>query len=215
MVDGTALESPYVLRAIGEAETLATAMGIPGGVIDSFASDGVSATVVAAARGRRRRLAGAQRRLSTLARPTRAREGATPVSTDASSEANYPPELRYTAEHEWVGPADDDGVVRIGVTDYAQAALGDIVFVSLPAVGDEVTAGAACGELESTKSVSDIYAPLDGVVVARNDALDANPELSTPMRTARAGCSPSARPTPTRARGLLDDAAYRGVVGDG
>lgn len=137
------------------------------------------------------------------------------MTTDASSEANYPHDLRYTAEHEWVSPADDDGVVRVGVTDYAQSALGDIVFVSLPAVGDEVSAGAACGELESTKSVSDIYAPLDGVVIARNDALDANPELVNADAYGE-GWLFTVRPADAGARdGLLDDAAYRGVVGEG
>ena len=88
----------------------------------------------------------------------------------------FPEDLKYTAEHEWVsGPTDD--VVRIGITDYAQDALGDIVYVTLPDVGQTVSAGAAMGELESTKSVSDIYAPVDGTVVARNDTLDSSPEL--------------------------------------
>ena len=137
------------------------------------------------------------------------------MTTDSSSQPNYPPELRYTAEHEWVGPVDDDGVVRVGVTDYAQSALGDIVFVSLPAVGDEVTAGAACGELESTKSVSDIYAPLDGVVTARNDSLDVNPELVNADAYGE-GWLFSVRPADPDARdGLLDDAGYRDVVGEG
>jgi glycine cleavage system H protein len=67
--------------------------------------------------------------------------------------------------------------VRIGITHYAQDALGDIVYVSLPEVGESVTAGSTCGELESTKSVSDVYAPVTGEVVARNEALDATPEL--------------------------------------
>ena len=90
----------------------------------------------------------------------------------------YPDDLKYTTEHEWLRtPGDHEGSVRIGITDYAQDALGDIVYVSLPEVGDTVTAGSTCGELESTKSVSDIYAPVDGEVVARNDALDATPEL--------------------------------------
>ncbi len=156
-----------------------------------------------------------QQRLSTLARPRPVREGAGPVSTGASSESNYPHDLRYTPEHEWVGPADDDGVVRVGVTDYAQSALGDIVFVSLPAAGDEVSAGAACGELESTKSVSDIYAPIDGVVVARNDALDANPELVNSDAYGN-GWLFTIRPADSAARDLLlDDSAYRGVVGEG
>ncbi len=90
----------------------------------------------------------------------------------------YPDDLMYTSEHEWVRPADDSGgAVRIGITHYAQDALGDIVYVSLPSVGDSVSSGAACGELESTKSVSDLYAPISGEVVARNESLDATPEL--------------------------------------
>ena len=92
------------------------------------------------------------------------------------SELEYPQDLRYTAEHEWVR-ANDDGVVRIGITAFAQDALGDVVYVSLPSVGDDVSAGDACGEVESTKSVSDIYAPLAGEVVAVNEALDSSPEL--------------------------------------
>jgi glycine cleavage system H protein len=90
----------------------------------------------------------------------------------------YPEDLKYTAEHEWVrSPGDSEGSVRIGITHYAQDALGDIVYVSLPEVGESVSAGDACGELESTKSVSDVYAPLTGEVSARNTTLDATPEL--------------------------------------
>ena len=92
------------------------------------------------------------------------------------SELEYPQDLRYTPEHEWVR-AGSDGVVRIGITAFAQDALGDVVFVSLPAVGDSVSAGDTCGEVESTKSVSDLYAPLSGEVVAVNEALDSAPEL--------------------------------------
>ena len=89
-----------------------------------------------------------------------------------------PEDLKYTAEHEWVRePGSTEGSVRVGITDYAQDALGDIVYVALPEVGASVTAGSPCGELESTKSVSDVYAPLAGEVVARNDTLDATPEL--------------------------------------
>lgn len=87
----------------------------------------------------------------------------------------YPEDLRYTAEHEWVRRAGD--VVRVGITAYAQDALGDIVYLQLPAVGDVVSAGSPCGEIESTKSVSDVYAPVDGTVTAVNDAVDASPEL--------------------------------------
>jgi glycine cleavage system H protein len=90
----------------------------------------------------------------------------------------YPDDLKYTSEHEWVRePGEQQGSVRIGITQYAQDQLGDIVYVSLPEVGDTVEAGSTCGELESTKSVSDLYAPVSGEVVARNEALDATPEL--------------------------------------
>jgi glycine cleavage system H protein len=90
----------------------------------------------------------------------------------------YPDDLKYTAEHEWVrSPGETEGAVRIGITHYAQDALGDIVYVSLPEVGSDVEAGSAVGELESTKSVSDVYVPFSGQVVARNEALDTNPEL--------------------------------------
>jgi glycine cleavage system H protein len=87
-----------------------------------------------------------------------------------------PEDLRYTDAHEWVRDLGD-GVVRIGITDHAQSQLGDVVFVQLPAVGDDVTSGSAVGEVESTKSVSDVYAPVSGTVVAVNDQLEANPEL--------------------------------------
>jgi glycine cleavage system H protein len=86
-----------------------------------------------------------------------------------------PEDLQYTKDHEWV--RTDGDTVRVGVTDYAQDALGDIVFVTLPEAGTTVTAGETCGEVESTKSVSDIYAPVTGTVVERNDALDSSPEL--------------------------------------
>jgi glycine cleavage system H protein len=90
----------------------------------------------------------------------------------------YPDDLKYTTEHEWVRtPGETEGSVRVGITHFAQDALGDIVYVSLPEVGEELQAGTTCGELESTKSVSDLYAPVSGTVVARNEALDATPEL--------------------------------------
>lgn len=89
----------------------------------------------------------------------------------------YPDDLRYTAEHEWVRrPGEAEGSVRVGITHFAQEQLGDIVYVQLPAVGDAVTAGGVCGELESTKSVSELFAPVTGTVVARNEELDAAPE---------------------------------------
>lgn len=92
------------------------------------------------------------------------------------SDTTYPKDLRYTSDHEWVKETGER-TVRIGITDYAQDALGDVVYVSLPAVGDSVSAGDSCGEVESTKSVSDLYAPLAGSVTAVNEALDATPEL--------------------------------------
>jgi glycine cleavage system H protein len=91
------------------------------------------------------------------------------------SDFEYPDDLQYTAEHEWV--RIDGDVVRVGITAFAQDALGDIVYVTLPDDGAEVEAGAVCGEVESTKSVSDIYSPVSGVVAARNQALDGTPEL--------------------------------------
>ena len=87
-----------------------------------------------------------------------------------------PEELRYTDAHEWVRDLGD-GVVRIGITDHAQSQLGDVVFVQLPDVGAAVEAGSPVGEVESTKSVSEIYSPLSGEVVAVNDALADTPEL--------------------------------------
>lgn len=92
------------------------------------------------------------------------------------SDLEYPQELRYTAEHEWVRTGNDD-VVRVGITSYAQDALGDVVYVDLPPVGDEVSAGDTCGEIESTKSVSDLFSPLTGEVVAVNESLESASEM--------------------------------------
>jgi glycine cleavage system H protein len=108
-----------------------------------------------------------------------------------------------------------DGVVRIGITDHAQSQLGDVVFVQLPSVGEEVAAGAAVGEVESTKSVSDIYSPVAGAVTAVNDALDANPELvnSGPYEEGwmfEVRLSGDATGLPDD---LLDAAAYRELTG--
>lgn len=87
----------------------------------------------------------------------------------------YPEDLKYSTEHEWVREGNA-ATVRVGITDYAADALGDIVYVSLPTVGQEVAAGDACGELESTKSVSEVFSPVDGVVSAVNDHLADTPE---------------------------------------
>ena len=90
--------------------------------------------------------------------------------------SDVPSDLHYTAEHEWVRRTGED-TVRVGITDFAQSALGDVVFVQLPDVGTEVTAGDAFGEVESTKSVSDLYAPLSAKVSAVNADLDGSPQL--------------------------------------
>lgn len=89
--------------------------------------------------------------------------------------STIPAELMYSAEHEWVATTDTDGVVRVGITDFAQDALGDVVYVEHPETGSTVAAGDVVGEVESTKSVSDIYAPVAGEIVAVNEALEADP----------------------------------------
>ena len=93
-----------------------------------------------------------------------------------SAVSEIPADLYYTEEHEWVQRTGDD-TVRVGITDYAQSALGDVVFVQLPDVGGDVTAGDSFGEVESTKSVSDLYAPISAKVVAVNGDLEANPQV--------------------------------------
>lgn len=122
-----------------------------------------------------------------------------------------PEELRYTEEHEWVAVLDEERV-RVGITEYAQDQLGDVVFVDLPDIGRQVDAGEAFGEVESTKSVSELFAPLDGEIVAVNDAVAETPELinSDPygegwlieLRLSDAGT----------VEGLLDAEAYQRVT---
>ena len=125
----------------------------------------------------------------------------------------YPDDLKYTAEHEWVrSPGEAEGSVRVGITHFAQDALGDIVYVSLPEVGDTVTAGAACGELESTKSVSDIFAPVTGEVVARNDGLDATPELVNSDPYGAGWLIEVVPADPAEVDGLMDAEAYQGSL---
>jgi len=120
-----------------------------------------------------------------------------------------PEDLKYTAEHEWVrSPGAAPDTVRVGITDFAQEALGDIVYVSLPEVGARLDAGQACGEVESTKSVSDIYAPLTGEVTARNDALDAAPELVNADPYGEGWMFELRLTDAGQVAGLLDAAAY-------
>jgi glycine cleavage system H protein len=130
--------------------------------------------------------------------------------------SEIPPDLHYTAEHEWVRRTADD-IIRVGITDFAQSALGDVVFVQLPAVGAEVTAGESFGEVESTKSVSDLFAPVSATVVAVNSDLDASPQLlnSDPYG---AGWLLDLRGDGDAVEqgftGLLDAEAYRGTLAE-
>ena len=91
--------------------------------------------------------------------------------------SQIPAELQYTKEHEWVAETATVGTIRMGITDFAQGALGDIVYVQMPKVGEAVVADKVCGEVESTKSVSEIFSPVTGTVVAVNDSLNSSPEL--------------------------------------
>jgi glycine cleavage system H protein len=122
-----------------------------------------------------------------------------------------PEELKYTQEHEWVLRTGADSV-RIGITDFAQTQLGDVVFVQLPEVGEQLTAGQAVGEVESTKSVSDLYAPLEGSVVARNDALDQQPELINSDPYGEGWMIEVTVAEPESIDGLLDADAYRAIT---
>ena len=120
-----------------------------------------------------------------------------------------PEELRYTKEHEWARV--EDGRVVVGITDYAQDQLGDVVFVSLPEPGSEVTAGQPLGEVESTKSVSDVYSPVTGVVLEKNVSLDPNPELINEDPYGK-GWLVVIEAEGGGLEGLMDAAGYRAVV---
>jgi glycine cleavage system H protein len=123
---------------------------------------------------------------------------------------NLPEDLKYTAEHEWVRVTGD--VARIGITDFAQDSLGDVVFVQLPDAGTDVVAGASISEIESTKSVSDVYAPLTGLVLAVNDALTEKPELVNQDPYGDGWMFEIEMNDATEAGKLLDAAAYRSLI---
>jgi len=125
---------------------------------------------------------------------------------------NVPAELRYSREHEWVRV--DGNVARIGITDFAQESLGDVVFVQLPEAGLDIVAGASAAEIESTKSVSDVYVPVSGVVQAANDALVGAPELVNQDPYGEGWILEVALSDPTEIDALLDAAAYRELIGD-
>lgn len=127
--------------------------------------------------------------------------------------SNVPAELSYTAEHEWISMEPGDGVVRVGITDFAQDALGDVVYVQMPEVGTEVTANGVVGEVESTKSVSDIYAPVTGKVVGRNEALDADPALVNSDPYGEGWLIEIALADESETDGLLSAAQYEQQVG--
>ena len=128
------------------------------------------------------------------------------------SELEYPQDLRYTAEHEWVQVGSAD-VARVGITSFAQDALGDVVYVSLPAVGDSLNAGDSCGEVESTKSVSDLYAPVSGEVVAVNETLDSIPEMVNNDPYGEGWMYDVKLTDAGAAESLLDLVAYRALLG--
>lgn len=118
-----------------------------------------------------------------------------------------PEQLRYTSEHEWV--AAGEGRARVGITHYAQDALGDIVYLQLPEVGARITAGEPVGEVESTKSVSEIYAPVTGTVVAINDMVSAAPETINSDPYGAGWLFELSPADPAAITGLLDADGYR------
>ena len=121
-----------------------------------------------------------------------------------------PSHLRYTDDHEWV--AIDGNRARIGITDYAQSELGSVVYVQLPKVGSTVSAGDAFGEIESSKSVSDVYAPVAGTVVAVNDALGGSPDLTNSDPYGAGWLCEIEMSDAAQVAGLLDAAAYEALV---
>ncbi len=128
---------------------------------------------------------------------------------------NVPDDLRYSKDHEWARTTEAGGGgvrVRIGITDYAQDALGDVVFVQVPAVGTEVQAGDSFGEVESTKSVSDIYAPVSGTIVEVNEALADHPEHLNGDPYGEGWLCVIEVPDGAEIGGLLDASAYRALI---
>ena len=123
---------------------------------------------------------------------------------------NVPDQLRYSSDHEWL--SRDGSRVRIGITDYAQDSLGDVVFVQLPAIGESFSAGDTIGEVESTKSVSDIYAPVAGSVIAVNDALADSPQLLNEDPYGEGWMIELELTDASQVDGMLDAAAYGGLI---
>lgn len=126
----------------------------------------------------------------------------------------YPEELRYTSEHEWVA-TEEGNRVRVGITDFAQDALGDVVYVDIPEEGTEVTADEPFGEVESTKSVSDIYSPVTGRIVERNGVLSETPELVNRDPYGEGWMVVVEMSDPPQVEQLMDAGAYRRMVEEG
>ncbi len=125
-----------------------------------------------------------------------------------------PDDVRYSSDHEWVR-VSGGGTARIGITDYAQNSLGDIVYVQMPEPGATVSVGDAIGEVESTKSVSDIIAPVTATVISRNEALDATPELVNSDPYGDGWMLEVELTDPSEIDGLLDAAGYAALIGEG
>ena len=125
----------------------------------------------------------------------------------------YSSEFRYTKDHEWV--KIDGNLARLGVTDHAQSALGDVVFVELPAVGKEVKAGDILGTVESVKAVSDIFSPLSGKVVEVNEGLESTPETVNSSPHEEGWLAVLEMSNPSEAEGLLDAAGYEALLAEG
>ncbi len=125
---------------------------------------------------------------------------------------NIPEDLRYTSDHEWIRV--EEAGLRIGITDYAQDALGDVVFVELPAVGSTVEIGGSMGEVESTKSVSDIFAPVSGTVLEVNESLDATPGKLNEDPYGEGWLCVIEASDAAQVEALLDAAAYESLTGD-
>jgi glycine cleavage system H protein len=123
----------------------------------------------------------------------------------------FPEDLRYTKEHEWVRQ-EGEGRVRVGITDYAQDALGDVVYVDVPEVGTEVSANQAFSEVESTKSVSDVFAPVSGIVSERNALLEERPELINEQPYGDGWIAVLQVSDASEVEALMDATAYRGLV---
>lgn len=135
--------------------------------------------------------------------------GNVPASRE-EAHVNVPKDLRYTKEHEWVRV--EDGRVRVGITDFAQDALGDVVYVDLPEVGASVTGGQPLGEVESTKSVSDVYSPVTGTVLEKNPLVDERPELVNEQPYGDGWLVAIEPSDPSAVEGLLDAGAYEAFL---